>query len=91
MEEGDIASSFVKDLEPALAPKINVSHQSQAFKKVNNNGQAFTVVGQEERHIFFLDEPLPGAQGHVTAAAVDPTDVYPSDAPPRTSIAASDH
>ena len=51
MEEGDIASFFVKDLGLVLAPKI-CPDQSQAFKEVNNI-KAFTV------------EPLPGAPRHV--------------------------
>ena len=50
MEEGDIASFFVKDLGLALAPKM-CPDQSQAFKEVNNS-QAFTVGGKKNEPFF---------------------------------------
>ena len=62
MEEGDIASFFVKDLGLALAPKM-CPDQSQAFKEVNNS-RAFTV-GRRKKRTFFLDEPVPGAPRYV--------------------------
>ena len=64
MEEGDIASFVVKELGLTLAPET-CPDQSQAFKEVKNS-QAFTV-GRKNIYIpiFFLDEPLPGAPGHV--------------------------
>ena len=77
VEEGDIASFFVKDLGLALAPKM-CPDQSQAFKEVNNsnaftvgqafkdvdNSHAFTVGRNKWTHVF-LDQPLAGAPRHV--------------------------
>ena len=53
MDEDDIASFFVKDLGPALAPKM-CPDQSRAFKEVNNS-QAFTV-GRKKKVPFFFDD-----------------------------------
>ena len=67
MEEGDIASSFVKDLGLALAPKM-CPDQLQAFKEVNNSQGIYRRKKKNDPFFFwtsFLDEPLPGAPRHV--------------------------
>ena len=60
VDEDDIANFFVKDLGPALAPKM-CPEQSQAFKEVNNS-QPFTVGFFDDP--FLLDKPLPGISRH---------------------------
>ena len=60
MEEGNIASLFVKGLGLAQAPKM-CPDQSQAFKEVNNSQEGKT----KKKNFFFRDEPLPGAPRHV--------------------------
>ena len=61
MEEGYIASFFVKDLGLALAPKM-CPDQSQA-KEVSNS-EAF-YRRKKNKLPFLLSEPLPGAPRHV--------------------------
>ena len=63
MEEGDRASFFVKDIGPALAPKM-CPDLSQAFEEVNNS-QAFTLGKKSNGPFLFVDEPLPDAPRHV--------------------------
>ena len=63
MEEGDVASFFVKHLGLPLAPKM-YPDQSQAFKEVNNS-QAFTAEEKINGPLFFLEEPFSGAPRHV--------------------------